>query len=255
MLKNKAEYQSMFEVEERLWWYQILHKKVMAQIKSRFKNDCTINILDAGCGTGGLLLKLKKAGYINSQGIDFNRDAILFSEERGVQVKKANITQLHHVFPASPMFDIIICNDVLYQFENHDIAKILHHFVILLKPNGIIISNNQAFNIFTGIHDIAVGAKQRFVLADFKNQVKDLPLEIKYGSYWSFFLSPLILAVRLLQRFKLFVNWTTSEEASSDVAMPPNALNNLFYTVANYENSFFKSYPFGSSLFLVFQKS
>ncbi|MEO6686238.1 MAG: class I SAM-dependent methyltransferase, partial [Dyadobacter sp.] len=55
MINNRAEYQRMFEVEQKLWWYQILHEKVLYQIEKQFKKNKNITILDAACGTGGLL--------------------------------------------------------------------------------------------------------------------------------------------------------------------------------------------------------
>ena len=62
MLKNDQEYQQMYNAETNLWWYKILHEKVFDQIKRHSKNQ-EISLLDAGCGTGGLITFLKKNGY------------------------------------------------------------------------------------------------------------------------------------------------------------------------------------------------
>ena len=78
MLINSEEYRAMFEVEEKLWWYKILHEKVIAEINSFSKGNKQIKILDAGCGTGGFLLKLQSAGYQYFFVFDFNYFWVVF---------------------------------------------------------------------------------------------------------------------------------------------------------------------------------
>ena len=61
MIDNRQEYQRMFEVERQLWWYQILHRKVLSQITSHFRTHYSdLKILDAACGTGGYFLFWRK---------------------------------------------------------------------------------------------------------------------------------------------------------------------------------------------------
>ncbi len=132
MLKNTKEYQAMFEVEEHLWWYKILHEKVLNALKENFGKNRSLKILDAGCGTGGMLLKLIKNEYSNCEGFDFNFDAVNFSKLRSLNVQTCDITSFNGVFEENT-FDVIICNDVLYQFEEEEIKAILRNFSKLLK--------------------------------------------------------------------------------------------------------------------------
>ena len=67
MLINSSEYEKMYQTEEKLWWYKILHEKVLEVIILFFQENKSIKILDAGCGTGGMLEILKKNDYINIQ--------------------------------------------------------------------------------------------------------------------------------------------------------------------------------------------
>ncbi len=254
MLINSKEYRAMFEVEEKLWWYKILHEKVIGEINSFANGNKEINILDAGCGTGGLLLKLQDAGYQNIQGFDYNDDAVAFSKSRGLNVQKLDITNLQGVF-AKESFDVLVSNDVLYQFDDDVIEKTISSIVDILKPNGVFITNNNAFEIFRGTHDIAVGSKKRFVLKDFKCYLfKIRKASILKHHYWSLFLSPLILVVRLLQKLELKLNLVDLENIKSDVEMPSEFMNNLFYNICKTEAKVFKNSPFGSSLFLVIKK-
>lgn len=253
MLINYEEYRMMYEAEEKLWWYRILHEKVLKEIQKRFQENKQIKILDAGCGTGGLMSFLIKHGYHNIQGFDYSSDAVRFCKERSLNVKQTDITNFENIFEIET-FDVIVNNDVVYQFDNLTITKIFHTFQPILKSDGIIITNNNAFNVFYGTHDIAVGGKQRFKLSDFEKIFLNLDLKITYHTYWSLLLSPLILLVRLSQQFQLKLNLIDINKIKSDVTVSSGFINNLFYQVVKFEDRVFKKGFFGSSLFLVLRK-
>lgn len=253
MLINYDEYRMMYEAEEKLWWYRILHEKVLKEIQYRFRENKQIKILDAGCGTGGLMSFLINNGYHNIQGFDYSIDAVSFCKERNLNVQQIDITNFKNIFD-NESFDVIINDDVVYQFDNSTITNIFLTFQSILRPHGIIITNNNAFNIFYGTHDIAVGGKQRFRLSDFEKVFVSLQLKIIYHSYWSFLLSPLILLVRLSQQVQLKLNLINLKNIKSDVTVPSDFVNNFFYQVVKFEESIFKRGVFGSSLFMVLKK-
>jgi SAM-dependent methyltransferase len=253
MLINYEEYRMMFEAEEKLWWYSILHEKVLAEIVKKFGQNKQIKILDAGCGTGGLMTFLIKNGYSNIQGFDYSEDAVSFCKERKLNVQKIDITNFHSNFEDN-LFDVIVNDDVVYQFENSIIQNIFFTFQNKLKTSGIIITNNNAFKIFYGTHDIAVGGKQRFTLSNFKQIFKPLSLNITYYTYWSWILSPLILGVRVLQQIQLKLNLIDLKNIKSDVSVPSDFINNFFYKLVKFEEKILKKGFFGSSLFMVLQK-
>lgn len=246
------EYKIMFEVEEQLWWYRVLHEKVLNSIRQRFGENKEIKILDVGCGTGGLLLFLSKCGYSDIRGIDYSDSAIFFCQQRGVNVHKMRTDRIRDIFPVEE-FDVIVCNDVLYSLENQEITDTLKSISSCLKSSGVFISNNNAFDIFYGTHDIAVGGKHRFTTTRFR---KFLPPElfIKSAGYWSMILSPLILAVRISQQVQIKLGLINAETVASDVSLPPKAINSLFFKLVNMEQRLFQKAPFGSSLFLTLQK-
>jgi SAM-dependent methyltransferase len=252
MLINYEEYKAMYEAEEKLWWYRILHEKVLNEIQKKFHKNKQIKILDAGCGTGGLMNFLIKNGYENIQGFDYSVDAVNFCTERNLSVLHLDITNFETIFE-NQSFDVIISNDVVYQFEDSIIKNIFSTFHQKIKPTGILITNNNAFKIFYGTHDIAVGGKQRFSLSDFENISQALTLKITYHSYWSVALSPLILAVRLLQQLQLKLNLIDPSKIKSDVDVPSDFINNLLYRIVKTEEKVLGKGFFGSSLFLIIE--
>ncbi|MGL4631110.1 MAG: class I SAM-dependent methyltransferase [Leadbetterella sp.] len=253
MIENREEYAIMYQVESQHWWYKSLHRKVLEQLK-QFAIPKSASILDIGCGTGGMLEILKSNGFTDSKGFDYSVDAVEFSQKRGLNVHLDSILDLDKSYTLQS-FDVVVCNDVLYQFSEDQIQSIFVSIQKLLKPQGLFISNNQAYAVFRGLHDIAVGAKKRFVPADFKRYIHTASeLEIIHIHAWSLFLSPLIALVRTIQRIKLKMNCVDASRIKSDVEVTPKWQNNLFEELLKQEEVFFPRNLWGSSLFVVFQK-
>jgi 2-polyprenyl-3-methyl-5-hydroxy-6-metoxy-1,4-benzoquinol methylase len=250
---SEEEFKMMYEAEEKLWWYRILHEKILAEIQTKFASNKDISILDIGCGTGGLLHFLRKKSYTNLQGIDYSDSSIHFSKLRNLNVQKINIDDFLNVF-SNQKFDVIICNDVFYCLDKVQIFSALQNIETLLKPNGVFLSNNNAFNIFYGTHDIAVGGNWRFTLTDFQEFTAKTSLKIQYHSYWTWVLSPLVLAIRISQQIQLKLGLIDTSKLVSDVSVPPDFLNKMFYRIVKIEEKFLKRGFFGSSLFLRFEK-
>lgn len=246
---SKEEFKLMYEAEEKLWWYRILHEKVLTEIEQKFGSNKAISILDIGCGTGGLLTFLSKKSYINLQGIDYSDNSIYFSKLRNLNVQKLSIDNVFIEFQRQ-QFDVIICNDVFYCLGKNQIINALQNAETLLKPNGIFLSNNNSFNIFYGTHDIAVGGKWRFTVDDFQEFTAKTSLTIQYHSYWTWVLSPVVLAIRISQQIQLKLGLTDTSKLVSDVKVPSDWLNELFYKIVKTEEKILEKGFFGSSLFL-----
>jgi 2-polyprenyl-3-methyl-5-hydroxy-6-metoxy-1,4-benzoquinol methylase len=250
---SEEEFRMMYEAEEKLWWYRILHEKILTEIQEEFTSNKDISILDIGCGTGGLLHFLRKKSYTNLQGIDYSDSSIHFSKLRNLNVQKVNIDDIQAAFQKQK-FDVIICNDVFYCLDKKQITNALQNIEALLHSDGIFLSNNNSFNIFYGTHDIAVGGKWRFTLKDFKEFTAKTSLKIEYHSYWTWMLSPLVLAIRISQQIQLKLGLIDTSKLVSDVSVPPDFLNEMFYRIVKIEGKILKKGFFGSSLFLRFGK-
>lgn len=250
MIGKSYEYTKMSEVESKHWWYKSLHDLTVKTLELRFKkNYSQINILDAGCGTGGLMEILNKHGYKNLQGFDLSDHAVKIAQSKGLSVKIDDLTTFEY---QEDFFDVIISHDTLCYFNNEEQKKVLIRFNHLLKKNGVLIMNVPALDVFSGIHDKAVGIKNRFNIPSIFDIINSDNFNIIERKYWPFSLSPIIFFIRTFQRFQL--NFKKDIKIKSDIDLPSDVINNILYKVVSFENKFLVKKPFGSSLFLVLQK-
>ena len=77
---NPSEYAAMFAVEDRHWWYVGVRREV-----ERWLADLGASgrprVLDAGCGTGGLLANLRTTAW--KAGIEISSEGIRLARSRG----------------------------------------------------------------------------------------------------------------------------------------------------------------------------
>ncbi len=250
MINRIDEYAKMSEAEENHWWYKSLRDLVMKGIKNNFY-DNNITIIDAGCGTGGTMKYLLREGYNNTSGIDVSEHAVDICLAKHLPAARCDMKNIKKKYTTGSA-DVIICNDVLYFFTEDERRAIIKDIHEILKVNGILIMNLPAMKIFRGVHDRAVGIGSRFSNEDVVRLFDNHHFKIMKKMYWPFLLSPVIYAVRLVQRMKLQLFHNTI--ITSDLTIPNKIVNELLYQIVLFENFLLNVKPFGSSIFLIARK-
>jgi SAM-dependent methyltransferase len=197
----EQEYRLMRETEDQLWWYRLLHRKVVKALRrAGVKNDAPI--LDVGCGTGGVLSALRKAGFSEACGLDVSPLAVQICKERGLRVTMGDARAVGAAV-GPRRFAAIICNDVLYFFDPLQAQAVMTDFAARLAPGGVLVLNVPAYAAFAGMHDRAVGIQHRVTRAELEKQLQQTGFEIIDLQAWPLFLAPLIALVRAGQRWNL----------------------------------------------------
>lgn len=242
---ESIEYQRMREAEDRHWWYVGLHDLVLGRIR-REAGRCrrSLNILDAGCGTGRLCQLMQPFGSVT--GCDAHPLAITATVNRGVR----------NVFPcdlvsgelAVEEYDLITCMDVLYHRRVTDDAAVLRNLRRALRPGGLLLVNVAAFECLRGAHDVAVHTQRRYRHRELVRLLETAGLEIESISYRL----PLFMVPALLWRHASRCCMRQDADHSDMIRECPGGVNCTLASLIRMENRLLLAgwqMPFGTSLF------
>lgn len=191
-------YALMNERESTFWWHVGMQKIIDTQLRQYAPRANQAVILDAGCGTGGVFNILAKYGRV--YGVDQSFDAVRFARGKNIagEVLHGLITELPY---PDNMFDIVTCLDVLYHARAGDDTQAFQEFHRVLRPGGILIIREPAYNWLRGHQDAVVWTKKRYSSPELKSMIERAGFEIKKLSYVNFFLLPLAVIKRVLENF------------------------------------------------------
>ena len=136
--------------------------KNAAKIFSKYSSNKSINILDAGCGTGLVAKELLKEGFSNFIGIDFSKNMLNLVPKDLYQ--KLELIDLNNSLKyVDNFFDAIICVGTFTY--GHVKAHALDEFIRIVKRNGLI-----CFTVNEGIY-------QKY---EFDKKIKELEIDNKW---------------------------------------------------------------------------
>jgi ubiquinone/menaquinone biosynthesis C-methylase UbiE len=227
-----AEYERMDAAENRMWWYRALHARVcdaLAGVGGR--------VLDAGCGTGGLLTALADRSGLDLIGLE----ASAFAAQRtrgksGALVVRGTINALPF---AAASFDAAVTADVLCHAAVEPAAA-LAELRRVLRPGGRLVVNMPAYGWLFSAHDRRVHNVRRQNRAQVRAMLAAAGFVRINARYWNGMLLPLMVAQRkLLAR---------GDAAASDVALFPPWLDAMFYAITDIERRLPFALPAGGSV-------
>ena len=245
------EYDTMRQVEDAYWWYQVLRAAVTSDLRERFSASAQPRLLDAGCGTGGMLHALRVACPAwETTGIDASPFAVQHCHARGfAQVTQASVDEIP--FP-DESFDVVLSLDVLYHRDVSE-KRAASEIARVVKPGGWIILNLQAFNILRGRHDVAVHGARRYTIRRVRELVESVRLKIEKIFYWNALLFLPLLGWRLLSR----LNKRQDEAAvKGDLVQTGPRINAMLHSLGKCDFALCRALrlPFGTSVYTVARK-
>lgn len=246
---RQDEYAAMYAVEDEHWWYVGMRAVADALLERRFnRRRGRLDILDAGCGTGGNSAHLRRYGRVT--GIDFSADALALAAERpGLRLGRASVEAIPF---ATASFDLVLSNDVLCHLGVANDATALGELVRVLRPGGVLYLQLPAYEWLRSHHDEAVHTGHRYRTGEVRTLLRDAGLRVHRVTHANSALLPAAAAWRALNRL-----WSGSGGAGrSDVrplAMPANA---LLRTALRLESPLIarRDLPFGLSVIGVAEK-
>jgi SAM-dependent methyltransferase len=278
---NTDEYLKLAEVEDQMWYFRSLHGHVLREltgltssheasapvgaggavgggarlqaqgrqpgVSAAPTNTTRPHVLDAGCGTGGLILRLQAAHPDwRFSGIDFMPIACELARKRcgpDVDVRVASITELPF---ANESFDAVVSADVVCQVDNPEVAAA--EFFRVLRPGGIAVLNVPAYMWMWSYHDDSCQTKHRYTRPEIDQLLRAAGFEAQRTTHWNALTFPALWAKRKIFR---------SSHDTSDVKRYPAPVEITCNGLMSLEHAWLRAggkWGWGTSVFGVARK-
>ena len=244
---EKEQYDLMFAQEERHWWY-VGMRRISTALLERYpplvkdQGSRPLEILDAGCGSGGMTRYLSRFGRVT--GIDLAPEALDLARKRKLSRLARSSVGATPFLDAS--FDVVTSFDVLYHLNVRDDSAALEEIHRVLRPGGIALIRLPAFDWIRGAHDEVVHTRHRYTRDELSGKLEDAGFRLEHATYANFLLFPLAPAKRLLEQRR-------GTHESTDLWLPPAPINRLLADLLSLETLAAREMglPWGLSVFAV----
>ena len=193
-----ADYADLYELEEEYWWFAGMREITAALLDQACPPNRDRLILDAGCGTGGMLSWLTRyAGNGRIAGIDLVDTALGFCRRRNHDMlARASVQALPF---AESSFDLLTSFDVLVQLEDKQSDEsAIREMYRVLKPGGLAFVRVAAHEWMKSGHDHALGTTHRYSLKELVAKMKQAGFDIRRETYANSLPMPLAVVRRLI---------------------------------------------------------
>ena len=186
----------MADVEGHHWWYGGMRAIAASMIDAAYAGRRDLDILDAGCGSGGNAQFLGRYGSVT--GIDLAAEALALGRAsvRG-GLAQASVLALPC---ADASFDLVTSFDVLYHRAVPDERTALCEAWRVLRPGGRLLLRLPAYQFLLRRHDREVHTRRRYTSGHVRVLVQASGYAIERCTYINTLLFPLAVAQQLAER-------------------------------------------------------
>ena len=180
--------------EDSHWWFRWRNGVVLEWL-DRLVTCSPPRVLDAGCGTGGMLARLAERG-LSAVGLDSAPEAIGHCRNRGLsRLIRGSIAELPF---ADDTFDVVLCLDVLYHRGVDDDVAVIRELARCLAPGGLLLATVPAFAWLASAHDVAVHTRERYTRRRLRDRLEVAGLRVERISCLFLLVAPVMWPVKLL---------------------------------------------------------
>jgi SAM-dependent methyltransferase len=241
---ERSEYEKLDEVEDRMWWFAALHGNLLMLAARLPIETAKRPILDAGCGTGGLLLRLGRR-YPEAVVLGLDLDPLACARAAAKSACPVCAGSISELPFADDALAAIFSADVLCH-EGVNERDALRQFHRCLVEKGWLILNLPAYRWMLSRHDAAVANTRRYTVSGLRRLLHTAGFRPVFLSYWNALLFPLMVITR-----KLFPG---NPAVASDVKLYPRMIEVLCRAATSMEVALLRAglrFPFGGSIIAI----
>ena len=239
-------YEQFAHLEEGHFWFKGRRAIFFDLIERSLNGRRDLQILEVGCGAGGMLAPLSRFGHVH--GVDIAHDYMQHCKRRGY---KRVVTGSGYDLPfADNSFDLVALFDVIEHIE--DDHRVLSETKRILKPDGQVFISVPAYQFLWSQNDRVAQHLRRYTSGRLSRVLANAGLEPRKLTYFNTFLFPLILPAVLVLKLKEMVFGLPDSQTnlSHDFKEP---VNSMFAWLMGAERYLLRhmEFPFGHSLIAI----
>ncbi len=188
-------FRALVGVEDGNWWFHSRNRLIIWALGHYFPK--AKNFLEIGCGTGFVLLGIRRAfPYLLLSGSEFFGEGLTYASERvsGVTLFQVDARRI----PFEEEFDVLGAFDVLEHIDE-DEGVLIQMFKATRRGGGIIVTVPQHRFLWSPLDEYSFH-KRRYTRGELVEKVKRAGFDIIHVTSFVFLLLPLIILSRSRQR-------------------------------------------------------
>jgi SAM-dependent methyltransferase len=180
-----------------MWWFAATHANLLLQYRRSISPASKpAGVLDAGCGTGGLLAQFVTQ-YPEAEAFGLDADPGACERAAAKSHRPVCAGSVNDMPFADTRFAAIFSADVLCH-AGVDERATLGHFRRCLRDDGVVILNLPAYGWMLSRHDHAVANVRRYTRGGVARMLREAGFRLVFASYWNTILFPLMVLTRKL---------------------------------------------------------
>lgn len=258
---DETGFEVLIRMQREHFWYRGRHRLLLNVLKKElprhFAKEDSLRAIDLGGGCGGWLeyLHAREPGMFQQLALGDSSFKALTLAEPVVDpfAARYQIDLLDLLW--SEAWDVVFLLDVLEHIPEHE--EVLRQIRKSLRPGGLLLVTTPALNFFWTYNDELAHHQRRYCRRDWQNLVTQADLKLLRTNYFMFFLSPALLASRLLFRPPAMA---TEEQRQAHVArthrIPAKPINTMLSGIFSLESWLVNAvgFPWGTSMLAVLQR-
>jgi ubiquinone/menaquinone biosynthesis C-methylase UbiE len=236
---ERREYDKLNALEDEMWWFRGNRANLLTAFRARAERLPSGAVLDAGCGTGGLLATLARE-LPEWQPIGLDADALACAVARDKSSRPVCAGSANAMPVADRSLAAIFSADVLCHGKI-DESLALAEFHRCLAVGGLLVMNLPSYQWLLSAHDHAVHNVRRYTQRRVRALLHGAGFAKIRMTYWNTILFPLMVLRRFVAR----------RPDVSDVMPFPAPIETAFRGIMRIENGLLGHgirLPFGGSL-------
>jgi SAM-dependent methyltransferase len=231
-------YRTMEELEDSYWWYRA-RRDIVSSILRRCLAPGS-EIVDFGCGAGGIARELQALGY-RVLAADNSEHALSLCRRAGLETIDLSVERL-----TEGCADGVFAGDVLEHVE--DDITLLSELRGALRDGGYLIATVPAYEFLWSGEDYVSDHVRRYTRSTLREHILSAGFSIVWCSYFNTILFPFTFTIILVKRI-----FQPRAMYQTDISPLPRWMNEMLYKLFALERYLLRwlRFPVGASLIVV----